>query len=83
MQSLNAFKDSTATITAILTQPICLGPGGSLALCSLAPCAAAAMCREALNAYQEAVSYAPNNQVALQRSEFCKQKLERLSTTSL
>jgi len=39
--------------------------------------------REALNAYLEALSYAPSNQVAQQRSEFCRQKLERLSTTSL
>ncbi|KAJ9518328.1 hypothetical protein QJQ45_010196, partial [Haematococcus lacustris] len=39
--------------------------------------------RQALDAYQEALSYAPNNEVALQRASFCKQKLERMSTSSL
>ena len=37
----------------------------------------------ALNAYREALTYAPNNQVALQRSDMCKQKLERRATTTL
>lgn len=37
--------------------------------------------REALNAYQEALSYAPDNKVALQRSDFCKTRLERLGST--
>jgi len=39
--------------------------------------------RDALTAYSEALSYAPSNEVALQRSEYCKQKIARLSTTAL
>lgn len=34
---------------------------------------------EALQAYQEALSYAPNNKVALSRSEFCRTRVQRLS----
>lgn len=39
--------------------------------------------RDALNAYQEVLSYAPGNEVALQRSSMCRSKLDRISTTSL
>ncbi len=39
--------------------------------------------RDALAAYQEVLSYAPTNEVALQRSTACRQKIERMSTTSL
>ena len=34
--------------------------------------------RDALSAYQESLSYAPNNTIARQRSEFCKTRCERL-----
>ena len=34
--------------------------------------------RDALRAYQEALSYAPNNQVAMQRSTYCAERAERL-----
>lgn len=34
--------------------------------------------RDALRAYQEVLTYAPNNKVALQRSDFCKARVERL-----
>jgi hypothetical protein len=34
--------------------------------------------RDALRAYQEVLTYAPNNKVALQRSDFCKTRVERL-----
>jgi hypothetical protein len=40
-------------------------------------------CREALAAYSEALTYAPNNTVAQQRADYCKGKLERMSTTVL
>lgn len=39
--------------------------------------------REALNAYQEVLSYAPGNEVALQRSSMCRQKIENMTTTRL
>ncbi len=39
--------------------------------------------RDALNAYQEVLSYAPGNEVALQRSSMCRSKIDRLTTTSL
>lgn len=42
-----------------------------------------AACREALAAYSEALTYAPNNSVAQQRAEFCRGKIERMSTTAL
>ena len=34
--------------------------------------------RDALRAYQEALSYAPNNKVAMQRSTYCAERAERL-----
>ena len=34
------------------------------------------ICREALDAYQEALSFAPGNKIAMQRSDFCKTRLE-------
>ena len=34
--------------------------------------------RDALRAYQEVLTYAPNNKVAVQRSDFCKTRVERL-----
>ncbi|KAF8073104.1 PI4KG4 [Scenedesmus sp. PABB004] len=34
--------------------------------------------RNAMAAYQEALAYAPNNKIAMQRGEFCKQRVERL-----
>eukprot|EP00955_Chlamydomonas_euryale_P054670 355908-Chlamydomonas_euryale.AAC.13 len=34
--------------------------------------------RSALSAYQEALSYAPSNDIARQRTEFCKTRVERL-----
>ncbi len=37
-------------------------------------------CREALQAYQEALTYAPNNVIARQRSDFCKEKVARFSS---
>lgn len=35
-------------------------------------------CRDALAAYQEALAYAPNNKIALQRADFCRGRVERL-----
>eukprot|EP00775_Hariotina_reticulata_P011027 gene11027-11182_t len=35
--------------------------------------------RNALTSYQEALAYAPNNKIAMQRMDFCKNKVERLS----
>lgn len=46
-------------------------------------CAHSCPRREALSAYQEALSYAPNNPVAQQRCDYCKGKVERMSTTML
>jgi hypothetical protein len=40
-------------------------------------------CRDALAAYSEALTYAPNNTVAQQRADYCKGKIERMSTTVL
>lgn len=34
--------------------------------------------RDALAAYQEALAYAPNNKIALQRADFCRGRVERL-----
>lgn len=34
--------------------------------------------KEALEAYSEALTYAPTNSVAQQRSDFCKNKVQRL-----
>jgi hypothetical protein len=36
------------------------------------------LCRKALEAYQEALTYAPNNKVALGRSEFCRTRVQNL-----
>jgi tetratricopeptide (TPR) repeat protein len=36
------------------------------------------LCRDALAAYQEALAYAPNNKIALQRADFCRGRVERL-----
>mmetsp|Transcript_22107 Transcript_22107/g.37780 ORF Transcript_22107/g.37780 Transcript_22107/m.37780 type:complete len:257 (-) Transcript_22107:445-1215(-) len=38
---------------------------------------------EALAAYQEALSYAPSNEVALQRSAYCKNKIDSRATSNL
>jgi hypothetical protein len=35
-------------------------------------------CRNALAAYQEALAYAPNNSIAMQRMDYCKTRVERL-----
>ncbi|KXZ52747.1 hypothetical protein GPECTOR_8g139 [Gonium pectorale] len=35
--------------------------------------------KEALQAYQEALTYAPDNRIARQRSDFCKEKVSRLA----
>ena len=32
-----------------------------------------------MQAYQEALSYAPTNQIARQRADFCKERLARLA----
>ena len=34
--------------------------------------------KEALGAYQEALSYSPGNKVAQARSEYCRTRLERI-----
>ena len=34
-------------------------------------------CRNALAAYQEALAYAPNNSIAMQRMDYCKTRVER------
>ena len=34
--------------------------------------------RKALESYQEALSYAPNNKVAMGRSEFCRNRVQNL-----
>jgi len=38
----------------------------------------AKMWRKALEAYQEALSYAPNNKVAMGRSEYCRNRVQNL-----
>lgn len=38
----------------------------------------ATVCRNALAAYQEALAYAPNNNIAMQRMDYCKTRVERL-----
>lgn len=32
-----------------------------------------------MQAYQEALTYAPSNQIARQRSDFCKERIARLA----
>jgi hypothetical protein len=39
----------------------------------------AGRCRDALQAYQEALTYAPNNRIARQRSDFCREKVSRFA----
>ena len=49
-------------------------PSVSVMSCAGTPSA----CRDALAAYQEALAYAPNNKIALQRADFCRGRVERL-----
>lgn len=48
------------------------------ACCVPAPHPSCLPCRDALAAYQEALAYAPNNKIALQRADFCRGRVERL-----
>lgn len=36
-------------------------------------------CRSALEAYQEALAYAPNNKIAMQRADYCRTRVQRLN----
>lgn len=60
-------------------RPIQLRVCANLELPAASPTPPACLpCRDALAAYQEALAYAPNNKIALQRADFCRGRVERL-----
>jgi hypothetical protein len=63
------------TTLTILVHDVC----AEFSWAELTLTAVAVACRNALTSYQEALAYAPNNKIAMQRMDFCRTKVERLS----